>query len=120
MKKILYIIFGLIMLAIGVIGIVVPVLPTTIFLILSAYFFARGSERLHEWLINHRTFGPIITNFSKYRGITIKDRRKAMITIWFAISISIIVTQSVFLTSLLLLIAILHTVFLFKLNTVFN
>jgi len=118
MKKVLYIILGLIMLTIGVIGIVVPGLPTTIFLILAAYFFSRGCDKLYYWLINHKTFGPIITNFSKYRGITISDRRKAIFTIWLAIGISIVLTQSVVIGSILFIVAVLHTIFLYKLNVV--
>ena len=118
MKKVIFIILGLIMLGIGIVGMIVPVLPTTIFLILAAYFFAHGSDKLHSWIINHKTFGPIITNFSKYRGITISDRKKAMITIWLAIGVSIVLTQSLFIGSILIVVAILHTIFLYRLNVV--
>jgi len=51
---------GLIMLALGIIGAFVPVMPTTIFLILAAWCFSRSSRRLEAWLLAHRTFGPVI------------------------------------------------------------
>ncbi|MDR2840025.1 MAG: YbaN family protein, partial [Paludibacter sp.] len=55
--KLLFIILGLISLALGIIGIFLPLLPTTPFLLLSAALFARGSQRLYNWLINHRVLG---------------------------------------------------------------
>lgn len=118
MKRIIYIILGSIMLVIGAIGVVLPVLPTTIFLIMAAYFFTHSSDRLYKKLINNKTFGPIITNFTKYRGITYKDRKSALITIWIVILVSIILSKSLLFGSILLVVAILHTVFLYKLKIV--
>lgn len=120
MKKIVYIIFGLILLAIGAIGVMVPGLPTTIFLILAAYFFTHSSERLHSWIMNNKTFGPIIKNYTLYHGITYNDRKKAIIAIWVLITISIIVSQSFLLGIILIIVAFLHTVFLYRLNLVMN
>ena len=120
MKKILYIVLGSVMLVIGAIGVVVPGLPTTIFLILAAYFFTHSSDRLYNWLMNNKTFGPIITNYTKYHGISYKDRRNATIAIWIIILISIVLSQSILIGSILLVVALLHTVFLYKLNLIIN
>ena len=120
MKKVIYIILGTIMLVIGAIGIVLPGLPTTVFLIMSAYFFAHSSDRLYNWIMNNKTFGPIITNYKEYRGITPKDRRNAIIAIWAIILISIVISQSLLLGTILLIVALVHTVFLFRLNLVLN
>ena len=120
MKKVIYIILGSIMLVIGAVGVVLPGLPTTIFLILAAYFFTHSSEKLYNWLMSNKTFGPIIINYTKYRGITSKDRKKALIAIWVLITISIVISQSLLLMSILLLVALIHTVFLFRLNLVVN
>lgn len=106
------------MLVIGAVGVVVPGLPTTIFLILAAYFFTHSSDRLYNWLMNNKTFGPIITNYTKYRGITSKDRKKAITAIWVIILISIVLSQSLLLGSILLVVAVVHTVFLYRLNLI--
>ena len=118
MKKILYIVLGSVMLAIGAVGVVVPGLPTTIFLILAAYFFTHSSPRLYDWLMNNKIFGPIITNYTKYHGITSKDRKNALITIWIIILISIVLSQSILLGTVLLIVALIHTIFLYRLNLI--
>jgi len=61
---------GLLMVALGVAGIFLPLLPTTPFLLLAAYLFARSSERLHRWLLNHRHLGPYIHAFRNRSGLT--------------------------------------------------
>jgi len=53
----------------GAIGIVLPLLPTTPFILLAAFCFARSSKRCHGWLVNHKVFGPIITNWTEYGAI---------------------------------------------------
>ena len=116
MKKIIYIALGIIMVGIGIVGMIIPGLPTTIFLILAAFFFSHSSPKLYMKLMNNKTVGPIITNFSKYRGITYKDRTKAVITIWIIFGASIIISQSIIFGSLLIIIGVIHTVFLFRLK----
>ena len=71
-------VFGAISLALGVIGIVVPLLPTTPFLILAAYFFSRGSRRLHGWLVNHNYFGPPIRNWREHRAVSFRAKLSAL------------------------------------------
>lgn len=60
MLKPLYLILGFLMLALGIIGAFVPLMPTTIFLILAAWCFTRSSPRLERWLLDHRRFGPTL------------------------------------------------------------
>ncbi len=61
---------GWLSLALGLLGVVLPLLPTTPFLLLSAFAFARGSNELHVWLMNHRVFGPPIARWRQYRAIS--------------------------------------------------
>ena len=116
MKKILFITLGTIMVGVGIIGMILPGLPTTIFLILAAYFFSHSSPNLYKKLLDNKTFGPIITNFKDHRGITQKDRKKAFITIWVIFGISITISNSIIVASILVLIGIIHTIYLFRLN----
>ena len=69
---------GLILIGIGAVGIVVPGLPTTIFLIAAAACFAKSSPCLHAWLLSHRWFGPIIVNWQESRSIPKKAKIMAL------------------------------------------
>lgn len=57
-------------LGIGIVGIFVPVLPTTVFVLVSAYAAARGSERLHRWLLAHPRFGPVIRDWQAHGAVS--------------------------------------------------
>ncbi|MEO1595628.1 MAG: YbaN family protein [Pseudomonadota bacterium] len=61
---------GVTALALGIIGIPLPLLPTTPFILLAAFAFARSSTRLHDWLVQHQTFGPLIANWREYGAIS--------------------------------------------------
>ena len=60
--------------ALGILGIALPLLPTTPFLLLAAYSFSRGSDRLYMWLITHPTFGPPIEQWRQYRAISRRSK----------------------------------------------
>jgi uncharacterized membrane protein YbaN (DUF454 family) len=68
-RKTLNFIAGVILTALAAIGIILPLLPTTPFLLLAAWCFANSSERCHRWLIEHRIFGPILKNWHENRCI---------------------------------------------------
>ena len=84
MKRQLFLLAGLTALALGSIGVVLPLLPTVPFMILAAFCFANSSPRLEKWLVDHKTFGPHIQNWRKGRAITRKGKWAA--TIAFAAS----------------------------------
>jgi len=67
--KILWVILGSLFVAIGAIGAVVPGLPTTIFLILAAACYIRSSQKLYDWLITNKTFGPYLKDYREGRGM---------------------------------------------------
>ncbi|TNF23314.1 MAG: DUF454 domain-containing protein [Rhodobacteraceae bacterium] len=58
-----WVVLGAVSLVLGLIGVVLPVLPTTPFILLAAFAFSRGSPRLHAWLEGHARFGPVITDW---------------------------------------------------------
>lgn len=66
--------FGTAFLALGVIGIFLPVLPTTPFLLVAAVLYAKGSRRLHSWLVGHPVLGPRLARLSSGAGLTAKEK----------------------------------------------
>jgi len=74
--RLLYLCLGWIMVGVGIVGAFLPVLPTTPFLLLAAWLFARSSPRLEEWLLSHRIFGPPLRDWRERGAIN----RKAKIT----------------------------------------
>lgn len=67
--RIFFVILGGLFLLLGVVGIVLPVLPTTPFVLLAAMCFAKGSTRCHQWLMKHPNFGKLIDDWQKHRAI---------------------------------------------------
>ena len=80
---------GLVSLALALIGIVLPLLPTAPFLLLAAFCFARSSERLHFWLINHKTLGPPILEWQECGAINPRGKRLATLSIAVVFGISL-------------------------------
>ncbi|MFC6669133.1 YbaN family protein [Marinobacterium aestuariivivens] len=72
MARLLYFCAGMLALLLGAIGVVLPLLPTTPFVILAAFCFSRSSERLHRWLLNQRLFGPLIRDWEAYGVIPLR------------------------------------------------
>ncbi len=87
-KKTVFLFLGLILTFLGIIGIFIPVLPTTPLLLLASYCYVRSSEKLYLWLINHRIFGRYIRDYNKYRAVDKKSKTIAVILIWVSMMIS--------------------------------
>jgi uncharacterized membrane protein YbaN (DUF454 family) len=73
---------GCLFVVVGVIGIFVPLLPTTPFILLASACFARSSARLHNWLRNHGTFGRLLRDWEDGRGIPLRAKILATIMMW--------------------------------------
>ncbi len=80
--KYLLIILGSISLVLGVIGIFLPLLPTTPFLLLSATLYVRSSERLYQWLIHQKYLGSYIRNFREHRAIPLRAKILSTSMVW--------------------------------------
>jgi uncharacterized membrane protein YbaN (DUF454 family) len=87
--RLLFAMAGVLFVAVGTIGVILPLLPTTPFLLLAAYCFARSSPKLHDWLLNHRSFGPLISNWDQYGSIDRRSKCIAMIVILMTLGISV-------------------------------
>lgn len=90
MKKALLIISGFVSLGLGILGIVLPLLPTTPFLLLAAACFLKSSDRLYNWILNHRLFGKYLKNYYQHRAIPLKIKIIAISMIWLSIGNSVI------------------------------
>jgi len=82
---------GTVSLVFALIGIVMPVLPTTPFLLLTVACYCRSSERLYRWLINNKWFGEYIRNYQEGRGIPLNTKVFALVVLWTTISLAIFV-----------------------------
>ena len=96
MKKILMLAAGNLSLSLGIVGIFVPVLPTTPFLLLAAACFMRSSERLYTWLVNHRILGLYVRSYILYKAISLKAKVISIIALWV-----VILSSALFFISLL-------------------
>ncbi len=84
----LLIIAGSFFLGLGILGILLPVLPTTPFLLLAAGCYARSSERFYNWLLNNRWFGSYIRNYREGKGIVLKVKVLSVTLLWISIGYS--------------------------------
>lgn len=81
---------GALFVALGVLGMFLPVLPTTPFLLLAAACFARSSSRIYHWLMRHRTFGPILREWNQHHAIPYRAKRVALVMIALSFTLSIV------------------------------
>lgn len=88
--KALYFSLGTLSLALGVIGVIVPGLPTTPFLLLTAILYVKSSKKLYRWLISNRIFGPYILEYRKNKGLTKQHKVYILILMWTMVCISLL------------------------------
>jgi len=69
-----WLVVGILALALGGLGVVLPILPTTPFVLVAAFAFANSSERMHRWLMEHNIFGPLIVNWQRYGAISLSAK----------------------------------------------
>jgi uncharacterized membrane protein YbaN (DUF454 family) len=113
----LFIILGVIFLGLGVIGVFLPILPTTPFLLLTSFCFLRSSKRLYNWLINHRIFGLFIYNYLTYKAATRNTKIGTLIFLWVSLFISSLFISQISIKLLLLAVGIGVTIHIYSLKT---
>lgn len=80
LARVLLYCFAVLCLILGLIGVVLPGMPTTVFILMAAWAAARSSPRLHAWLHNHRIFGPLLRNWENGRTVSRRAKWSATIT----------------------------------------
>ncbi|MEJ2243166.1 MAG: YbaN family protein [Candidatus Bathyarchaeota archaeon] len=114
----LFFIAGTITLALGAVGVVLPVLPTTPFLLISLACYVRSSERMSHWLLNNKYFGSYLRNYKEGKGVPMKTKLFAITVLWITIAFSAFVLVPIFAVQIILLVvATAVTVHLVRLPT---
>jgi uncharacterized membrane protein YbaN (DUF454 family) len=117
-KKGIYLIIGTLALGAGIIGVFLPVIPTTPLILLSAWCFFRSNSKIYQWVISNEKFGPTIENFQEGNGVTVKTKIRAVVMMWLTISVSVyIFIRNIYLIGFLYLMAVSVSIYLYKLPT---
>ena len=115
MKRMILISLGWLCVSLGFIGIFVPGIPTTIFLIIALWAFTKSSKKLRHWLLNHKRFGPILNNWQEHKVVP----RRAKILMVVLMSLAVILfyysSQSLILTIGLIIILALVAIYVISL-----
>ena len=117
LKRALYVIAGHVFVVIGVLGIVLPVLPGTPFLLMASACYLKGSKRLHAWLHNHRFLGPYLRAFQEGRGLPRRVKIIALATMWIGMSVTMIMFPHPVILLVLVAIGTGVTIYLLRMPT---
>ena len=101
-RKAALIFAGTVCVALGVLGMFLPLLPTTVFLLMAAYCYSRSSERFHTWLLNNRWCGAYIRNYKSGKGISLRQKVTTIATLWLSIGFSVWIIGGGFWITLLM------------------
>src|SRR5687767_2995104 len=117
-RKVLFICAGTIFVGLGVLGMILPLMPTTVFLLMAAYCYSRSSDRFYTWLLTNRWCGEYISNYRSGRGMTVRQKVTSIGMLWLSMGISVyLVGPKLWLMIILLPIAGGVTYYLLRLNT---
>ena len=103
-RKAVLIFAGTVFVGLGVIGMFLPLVPTTVFLLMAAYCYSRSSERFHGWLLTNRLFGKYISNYKAGLGISLRQKVITLSALWISISFSIWMLGGGFWSTIFLLV----------------
>ena len=98
-------------------GMFLPVLPTTPFLLLASWLFLKANSGWRDWLLNHRTFGPYIQNYLIHKAIPLRAKIASITTLWATILLSAYIVNPIWLKILLIFIAICVTIHILLFKT---
>ena len=104
--KFIYIILGFLFLGLGILGIPLPILPTTPFLLLASYFFARGSKRMNAWFISTSIYKNHIDEFIRTRSMTLKKKLSILLPVSLMLSLTFLLINNVYARTGIILLVI--------------
>ena len=117
MKKLFFLVVGFISLALGVVGIILPLLPTTPLVLLSAACFSKCNKGLEDWLRRSRVFGPFIENYRTRQGISRLHKIASIAFLWTGLISTMVVTRELWIFVVLIVVGIGVTVHLLMIKT---
>ena len=118
LRRGVWIIAGTFFVGLGIVGVFLPLLPTTPFLLLAAACYARSSERFYNWLLNNRWFGNYIKNYLEGKGAPLRVKVLCISFLWITIGYSVVFVVHIFLVRIILiLIAIGVTIHILSIRT---
>lgn len=117
MLKPLFIMLGLVFVGLAIIGIFLPVLPTTPLLLLAVACFARSSQKLHDLVLSHKTFGPLIRQWHETRSMPRRAKLYALIMIFAGGAISVLSLETVTMKLVLAAVLMIPVVIILKIKT---
>lgn len=117
LKGYLFIALGFLLLLLGAVGVLVPILPTTPFVLLASGCFAYGSPRLSAWLEHSKYFGEFIRNYKTKTGVGKSTKIKALLFLYCTLGLSFFLTSSLHLRLLLLVVAVGVSIHIFMIKT---
>ncbi len=103
MVNLLLMICGTFCVAAGVLGMFLPILPTTPFLLLAAFCYARSSKRFYRWLLTNRWFGEYLRNYREGKGIPLRQKVLTLMLLWLTIGYTVLFVASLWWIKLILL-----------------
>lgn len=104
MLSLVFVMLGTLSLALGIVGILVPGLPTTPFLILSAGLYLRSSKKMYNWMLSNRYVGSYLANYYNNKGMSMKMKIYAILIMWAMITCSLVFFIEETLSQILLLV----------------
>jgi uncharacterized protein len=116
-KKQLMLLLAHLSVLLALIGIFLPILPTTPFLLLAAAIYLKHSKRMYRWLMNHELFGYIIYDYWIHRSVQRRHKIIAWLSLWSGIVFSMYLLANIWINGVLFLIATLVSIHIFKLKT---
>ncbi len=108
---------GTVLVGIGILGIFLPLLPTTVFFLMAAWCYARSSQRFYDWLHTNKYFGTYLKNYRDRKGITLSSKISTLVILWCGIAYSVFATDAIAIYAVLAAVAIGVSIHILRLPT---